>query len=66
MMLFALILLFFGVSMAMMALGYMLSDKPLERGCGRLAPGFGPCDCRNEADADQSCRYRRKPLGKNS
>lgn len=66
MMLFAIILLFFGISMAMMALGHILSDKPLERGCGRLASGSGPCDCRNEADPGETCRYRRKPRGENS
>jgi len=66
MMFFVFILFFFGISMAMMALGYMLTDKPLERGCGKLVLGLGPCDCRKNSSASDSCRYRRKPRSKNS
>jgi len=58
---FVFVLLFFGISMAMMAVGYLLSDKPLERGCGKLALGQGPCDCRKNSAALDSCRFRRKP-----
>jgi hypothetical protein len=61
---FVFVLLFFGISMSMMALGYVLSDKPLERGCGKLALGQGSCDCRKNPAEPDSCRYRLKPRGR--
>jgi hypothetical protein len=66
MILFVFVLLFFGISMAMMGIGYVLTARPLERGCGRLALGQGSCDCRRESAMRESCRYRRKPRSKES
>lgn len=61
MMLFTLILLVFGISMAMMAIGYVLSDKPLERGCGKFASGPGHCGCRKAREVSNRCPNPRPP-----